>query len=143
MPTALIVVLAIVGFAVFFVGLWLGVTLLVSLGGWRRLAAHYRTDDERPPGKRFSGVSGFVGRANYRNALNVVLAEEGLHLSTISLFKLRHPPLLIPWSDLTEERGGRFLLAYDGFRIRPADVRLVIYPKRIAEAVRGTLRPTP
>ena len=92
--------LIVVGFVVFFVLLWCCVCLLISLiGGWWRLARHYRAT-LMLPGKDHAGVWGMVGSASYRGTLNVRTSPQGLYLSVVPLFQIGHPPLFIPWSHI-------------------------------------------
>lgn len=87
-------------FPFFFAGMFIGVSYLLSaMGGWSTLANDYRTDAP------FAGAllrmrSGQLGMVNYGACLNLGSSAEGLYLSTMFLFRLGHPPLFIPWSDV-------------------------------------------
>jgi len=97
-------VLAIVaGFLVIFPVFWCFVVWLISLiGGWRRLAQVYQTS-ETPGGRGLFAHFVLVGIASYRNTVTVRITPAGLHLAVMPLFRVGHPPLLIPWHAL---RGG-------------------------------------
>ena len=88
-------------FVIGFVILWLTVCYLISIvGGWSRLAKEYRSDS-RVDGRRWSFQSGSMRfGTSYTNVLTVGAGEAGLSLSMFILFRVGHPPLLIPWSDL-------------------------------------------
>ena len=92
-----------------FVLLWLAVTFLLSyISGWAFLAEHYRA--ARPYAGRYErirssqmGPLGPFGGA--RNALNVGIDHEGLHLRMFILFRVNCRDLFIPWRDITVSRG--------------------------------------
>ncbi|MCA8831264.1 hypothetical protein [Hymenobacter pini] len=89
-----------------FVGFWAAICWVISLNGWRQLAQHFRAHGE-PPAKADSfwmqaasmREVGAVGLgASYRGVLNISCSPAGLGLSVLFLFRVGHPPLLIPWS---------------------------------------------
>jgi hypothetical protein len=70
------------------------------LGGWAELARFYRqcgtfTGDRR----RFESLR--LGWVHYNHCAVLGISDEGLFLSLIPVFRLWHPPLLIPWTELT------------------------------------------
>ena len=72
--------------------------ILAKMGGWAALATKYRTAS-MPPGKWFVFQSGMIGTVNYKSCLTIGVSDSGLYLSVFPLFRVGHPPLLIPWSD--------------------------------------------
>ena len=85
LATALFVWFAILGF------------LMGTLGPWRKLAAVHRAErsPESPPlGRQYA----MFGRVRYNGVLRFAFETAGLHVSIHPLFRLGHPPLLIPWS---------------------------------------------
>ena len=46
---------------------------------------------------------------NYGSCLTVVVSPVGLYLRVLPLFRVGHPPLLIPWADLHGLREKKFL----------------------------------
>ena len=91
------------------VGFWCLVVKLISLiGGWNRLAQRFKTE-ARPEGRSFSRQSMRLGIANYSGGLNVVVSPEGLYLSLSFIFRVGHPPLLIPWTEIYDPREETFL----------------------------------
>ena len=88
-------------FAVLFVLLWLLVSVLISvMGGWIVLARKYRR--KTPENGRFWTFQSARLRyaTRYKNMLTVGATESGLNLAVFFPFRLLHPPLLIPWSDV-------------------------------------------
>ncbi|MBT9290283.1 hypothetical protein [Prosthecodimorpha staleyi] len=99
------------------VGMFAGISkLLAAIGGWGRVAERYRA---RAPvsGRRFSMQSGQMGLVNYRNTLTITVTPEGLHIAILPLFRIGHPPLLIPWTAMRNGRRKRLfwwqLVAFD------------------------------
>ena len=90
-------------FVVAFALFWTFVTFLISMFGWRSLAAEYRA---RAPfrGAVRSWASGYVGFARYNNVLAVGADPGGLSLAVNALFRAGSPPLFIPWEEVTEVR---------------------------------------
>jgi hypothetical protein len=93
----LIALAALAGFTAFFS---LILFVLATVGGWGRLAQRYRTD------RLFQGTIwkyqfGFMGGVRYNGALTVGSGMEGFYLAVLPLLRPFHPPLLIPWSDVS------------------------------------------
>jgi hypothetical protein len=94
--------LALVAFA----GFWCLVCLLISmLSGWRLLAGVYRRS-EPVVGNRWRFQSAAMQRfrlmpSNYGGCLTVIVNEDGIEVSVMWLFRIGHPPLFIPWSDVS------------------------------------------
>ena len=72
--------------------------------GWSSLARHYRAAD-RFTGKLRHFRSGKIGWSNYSGCLTVGANSEGLYLAVIFLFRVGHPPLFIPWTDIVAAHG--------------------------------------
>ena len=98
-------------FPIYFVCLWFLVTATISfVGGWLSLANPYRT---RVPfnGAKWRMQSGQMRwLANYKNVLTLGVSPQGLYLASMFLFRFMHPPLLVPWSEISVRRkkGGVF-----------------------------------
>lgn len=86
---------------VLLIPMWVGIShLLARISGWHRLATVYRAS-ESAGGKSCGLCSGSFGVVSYRNCLLVTLHPSGLHICVLFFFRLAHPPLFIPWSDIT------------------------------------------
>ncbi|AXQ30476.1 hypothetical protein D0B54_18120 [Solimonas sp. K1W22B-7] len=82
---------------------WCGICMLISrVGGWRALGRFYRLQG-RFDGERWYLRSGSMGLANYNGCLTLGADAGGLCLAVLFLFRPGHPPLLIPWRDVTVE----------------------------------------
>ena len=126
-------------FPLAFVALWCFVVVLLSLvGGWRRLALTYATD-QPPRGTAFRWQSGTIGFVQYRNCLNIYVANEGLYFSTVWLFRLGHKTLLIPWSAINDvQQQNIFWYAITRFRIGMPPIATMRIPTKVFEARRTT-----
>lgn len=85
-----------------FIVLWGIICHVISLvGGWRELASQYHM--EHPfSGELFRFQSAQMrGRMNYNGCVTVGANVEGLYLSVLFVLRLGHPPLFIPWSDVS------------------------------------------
>ena len=109
---------------------WPGLLVLISrMSGWRELSENYPS-----PGMldgqmfRFQSASLRLG-TNYGGCLNVGVNQMGLHLSLVALFRIGHPPVFIPWPDISTEEKRGFL--FRGVELRFA--RCPSVPLIIAE----------
>ncbi|NIO04343.1 MAG: hypothetical protein GTN74_06920 [Proteobacteria bacterium] len=89
-------------FAPFFIVLWGVICHLISLmGGWRELAREYQMEGPFS-GELFRFQSAQMrGRTNYSACLTVGGNVEGLYLSVLFVFRPGHPPLFVPWSEIS------------------------------------------
>lgn len=110
--TPLFVAILVLGVPVVFVGFWVGICVLLGLvGGWSRLAGRYRCAADEPADAA-SGQTAMLGLVSYRSVLSVGVADDGLDLRVMALFRPGHPPLRIPWSAITVEAAGWSLLMF-------------------------------
>jgi hypothetical protein len=100
-------------FPVYFVALWAFVSIVLSfMGGWHSLSRRFRAQAE-PYGQTKSAGPLFYGvqmrfRVNYGNVIRMIAADDALYVSVLFLFRAGHPPLCIPWKEVTMRRT-RFL----------------------------------
>ncbi len=87
---------------IFVVTIWvLSIYLVAAAAGWRLLATRFRA-----PGP-FTGQSWHLQFArmrwmtNYNNALTIGANTTGLFIAPMFLFRVWHPPLFIPWTEIT------------------------------------------
>ena len=92
-----------------FIGMWLLVSFISSLFGWRSFSNHYPAQI-RPPGIAYNSPSasfGFLGQ--YSNVVRVVITDAGVYFYALFLFRAFHPPFLVPWDSV------RSIEKIDGF----------------------------
>lgn len=129
-------------FPVFFVLLWCVVGYVVSrFSGWSELAERYRAQApfEGEVWRFQSAQMRYM--MNYNNCLTFGASSEGLYLATLFLFRLGHPPLLVPWGELEIQQEKRFFFVGYTLRFRQVPgVRMWVRAKlgeRIVEASRS------
>jgi hypothetical protein len=85
-------------FGIYFVFIWLFVHYSLSkISGWAAIAKRYRRQNVTH-GKLYPFVGMDIGEAMQSGTLFVRVGNEGLDISVFLLFRLFHPPLLIPWN---------------------------------------------
>jgi hypothetical protein len=100
-----------------FVGLWIGVSFFTARGNWAALAGAYRYRGTFPS-SRWHRQDGNVGSEGFENGLTVGADSEGLYLAIVFLFRAGHPPLFIPWTDVSVRTEERFLATFMVFHFR-------------------------
>jgi len=89
----------------YFVTLWLFVSFILShIGGWATLAKQYRL--QRPfTGAKWHFQSGQMRLlAGYSRCLTAGCNTDGLYLGILFLFRFAHPPLFLPWNEISVQR---------------------------------------
>lgn len=81
---------------------WIVISIALSFaGGWYALARRFRV------GKEFNGSSWRWQSAQmrwvaaYHNCITVGASSEGLYVAPFFPFRLAHPPLFIPWTEIS------------------------------------------
>lgn len=89
-------------FLLLFPLLWCLVCVVIAVvGGWQALAGHYRTTATFH-GRRWRLQSARMRWAmGYNNCLTIGANESGLLLAILFPFRPGHPPLFVPWTDIT------------------------------------------
>ncbi|KAA6460094.1 hypothetical protein DYQ86_13655 [Acidobacteria bacterium AB60] len=129
------------GFIAFFALLWCFASIWVSwLGGWILLARRFRKETEpcgdlRIAGPWFHTVTlRFLTR--YNSVVRVVAANDALYLSVLALFRIGHPPLRIPWDEVSAQRIQGVFRRYVELRLG----RQEQIPMRISEGMASQLQ---
>ena len=87
-------------FAFLFVMGWLALSaLLAADSGWPKLASRF-PGPQAPEGVSLAGQVLAIGKVPERNVTRLVVSPSGLHLSVLVLFRLRHAPALVPWTQV-------------------------------------------
>jgi hypothetical protein len=98
------------GFLVVFPLFWCFVVWLIShVGGWQRLSKRYAAGNRPVTGARHNGIQGMVGVASYRGTLTLHFNADGFFVEVMPLFKIGHPRLFIPWTDISARKEIRLL----------------------------------
>jgi hypothetical protein len=97
-------------FLVFFVAMWCLTSLLTGkLSGWAILSRRFSSTLPFPS-QTWSWKSACMRwGANYKNCLTIGADPAGLYLSSLFFFRIGHPALFIPWTEISL-RGRRKIL---------------------------------
>ncbi|MDR3746046.1 MAG: hypothetical protein P4K80_07955 [Acidobacteriaceae bacterium] len=117
----------------YFVVFWAGVGVLISVvGGWRSLAQRYRTERTFPDHKRWLQSGQMYRMVGYNNVLTVASDNEGIYLGVLFLFRIAHPPLFIPWSEIEiETPQQKFFVSVQKLRLGPDRIPLRLRTKLV------------
>lgn len=109
----LVMLIGVMAFPLF----WCGIVVLISfLGGWRKLADFYGSDEDpvrETRRLRSLSIRG-SGRlpSNYNKVVTLGVSQSALFISVMFIFRPGHSPLSIPFSDISIEKNkglfGRF-----------------------------------
>ncbi len=93
------------GFAIFFGTLWCLICFVIALvSGWFTLSRRFLRDSE--PCGETNSVGPFFYTVyvrfwcHYSSVIRMIAAEDALYLSVLLPFRVGHPPLRIPWSEI-------------------------------------------
>jgi hypothetical protein len=95
-------------FPVFFLGMWLAVTILLGfLSRWYVLARRYPDRNEAAL-LQLNGQSGTVGIVGMRNILRIAVCPSGLRLGIMKIFGPFSRDFFVPWEEIAVTRKDRF-----------------------------------
>jgi hypothetical protein len=125
----LLPIIAVVGGLFGFVAIWSGVGLLLGfMSGWHHLAARHRT--RRDPPVHSQLTSGMLNLVRYNGVLRLAGTHEGLDMRTMALFRMGHPPLLVPWSEIRVlGEDSRFFIRYTKVQLGERGPVLLVRPE--------------
>ncbi len=119
-----------------FAALWGLIAKTLALLGWQQLARDYRVAAP-PAGEPLRVGQLKVGMVAYGGIVTATSAAGGLGLRTSFLFRVGHPPVLIPWSALAPFEEQRFLWVTTYRTVvhtrSGGRVRLQVADKRVAD----------
>jgi len=121
-------------YILFFIALWICVCKLISFfGGWKTLSQDYQANSAFDSQKLWLKSVAMRRWASYSNCINVGANKYGLYLSVLFIFRVGHPPLFFPWTDISTVEDSRPLfgdIVIFNFAKQP-DVP-IIFSKRLA-----------
>jgi hypothetical protein len=90
---------------------YLGPFFIISLnfvfwsrvGGFPKLVTHYGQRSTFV-GQKWHWQSATIGWVNYGSCLTVGANATGIYIAPSAIFRLGHPPIVIPWSELQVDR---------------------------------------
>jgi hypothetical protein len=107
--------LAVCGYLLFFIGMWILISFTVSRMGWRSFSSRYPAPF-RPPGLAYASPFSRFGSifASYRDVVRVIVTDTGIYFYPMFLFRPFHRPFLLPWTSVRriEKKAGFFRQGY-------------------------------
>jgi len=118
---------------------WSGIIFLIAhVSGWSRLASEYGSLNPWD-GRQWRFQSAQIGWSNYGGCLTVGVNPLALYLSVLFPFRPGHPPLQIPWEDVSVSEGRSFFMRFVDLRFsRAASVRVRV-PKALADKIQNEM----
>ncbi len=119
------------GIILYFVAIWGLICYAASwISGWHRLAQRFRWE-QNFDGQRWRLQSGSMRLgAHYNGVLTMGANRDGIYLAVLFLFRPWHPPLFIPWSEITvSERRNMFIPGMQFVLGREAQIPLWVFRK--------------
>lgn len=121
--------------------------VIALISGWRLLAQRFRAQSPFL-GVKWKRQSGYMrGIGHYNNCLTIGADSSGLFIVLMIPFRMWHPPLLIPWTEIAFERKKSFFF-FPVLKLRLGNSEEVPFTvsaslgKKI-EAAAGSSWPTP
>lgn len=126
-------------FVPFFVARWIAVGFAVAqMSGWGELSRCYRSGNPFE-GRRWSFRSGRMRLTmRYSNCLTVGASTQGLYLAVSFLFRVGHPPLFIPWQDVSVKSGKTLWWKWTEFRFLQAPSVYLQIPGKLGDEIQST-----
>jgi hypothetical protein len=132
MPGWELILTILAAYAVFW---YLLISLLGVASGWAKLGRRY------PAMGRFEGTRYRFRAASlrygmhYNGCVTVGANADGIYLSVIFLFRAGHPPVFVPWADVSVTPVEGWLLRYLEFRFKNAPNVWVRFPRAFGEQI--------
>lgn len=103
------------------VAVWVAIlNVLARVGGWATLAEVYPAAGLFEGDRWWFQSAQLRWRVNYGGVLTVGANPRGLYLSVLLPFRIGHPPLFIPWTDISINERKGLGASYFEFRFRRA-----------------------
>ena len=129
-------ILFLIAFPPLFLAVWfLSMHLIAAVGGWRELARVYRADGPITVAAQWRNRYGRLRYGTgYNGCLNIAANEIGLQLTLWRIFRPAHPPLFIPWSEISTEPVRGVFSESTRFSFRRASATLLL-KRTLAEEI--------
>ena len=120
---------------------WITISFLLSIiGGWFSLSRRYKSPRTYYEDRYSFQSAAFRYVVSYNRCLTIGGDEQGLHMSVMLPFRLFHPPIYIPWNDITKgKRESRLFGIRLRFRKTPSvPIALTSFIVQQLEAIKGS-----
>ena len=124
-------------FPILFFLFWISICMLLSIiSGWKSLSKNYRADFPFNGKKLRMKNATMRWGTNYGGCLTIGANREGLYLALFPIFRINHPPLFIPWKDISTENGKKLLFfnIVKFFFLKNSNVPFII-SKKLADRI--------
>jgi hypothetical protein len=131
--------ISIPAYILIFIALWICVCKLISIfGGWKTLSQDYQANSAFDGQKLWLKSATMRRWTNYNNCVNIGANKYGLYLSVLPIFRIGHPPLFIPWTDISTEAANRRLLpdVVKFYFAKQPEVPVILSKKLAAKIIR-------
>lgn len=109
--------------------------LIGRISGWATLANFYRFSGEFM-GERWQFQSAQMRwKLGYNNCLTIGVNETGLYLSVFFLFRVGHPTLFIPWTEISTNKKKGYFRTYMEFRFKQAPAIPFLVTERLGQRI--------
>lgn len=123
-----------------FIAFWAFIVSILAQFGWSTLARDYKTSPEFY-GTDYGIVSARINLVNYKASLILKYNDEGIFLRPSILFRISHPPVFVPWNEISAVDEGQFLFAkYVKIGVGSPVVANIFLSKRTFDQLRGTFQ---
>ena len=95
-------------FPFLFAGMFVLVIYVLSRRGWSDLVSKYQYMDVFT-GERVGIISASINGVNYSKCLLLQYNSHGIYLKPVFIFRLFHPPVVIPWKEIKAVRDKKML----------------------------------
>jgi predicted Zn-dependent protease len=121
-------------FFLFFATLWILVCLLIArVGGWTALAQFYSLKTPFSGRRWYLQTAGMRWHMSYNHCLTLGANDKGLYMAVLFLFRFGHPPLFIPWPDISITEKHSWMFEGIEMRFRQAPFVPLVLRTQLAE----------
>jgi len=97
----------------FWIIIWVAMSVIVArLSGWSALANDYRGNNSFPEKRWHMCSAGMRLISHYSFCVNVGADNKGLYMSILLPFRIGHPPLFIPWAEISVAEKKDFIFSW-------------------------------
>jgi hypothetical protein len=121
-----------------FAALWTMVFYVIAFaGGWRLLARRFRFQGTFQGAAWHMQSASMRLRAGYNRCLTVGSDNSGLFVRPLILFRLWHPSLFVPWTEITYQPKRQFFFDVVEFRLGREERVPFTVRKRLADKIQA------
>jgi len=113
---------------------WIIFSFLVSyMSGWRQLAKAYRANQPFSGNRFRPWAASMRWGVNYNGLITLCANPHGLFISTSFLFRAGHPPLFVPWADISTSTERTWWIKLMKLTFARYDSTFLVVPYKVGE----------